>query len=169
VLDAAAVSTALRRLWKEVGFSSKKVVVGVANQRVVARTADLPAMPEDELRTALQYQVQELIPIPMAEAVTDYQIIERTTGDGGDETLRLLVVAAHKDMLRSLLAALDGAGLAAARIDMVPFALIRSIHVPGFDLGDEDGRPIAEAIVGVGAGVTNVVVHERASPGSCGR
>jgi type IV pilus assembly protein PilM len=164
VVDTAAVSTALRRLWKEVGFGSKKVVVGVANQRVVARTADLPAMPEDELRTALQYQVQELIPIPMAEAVTDYQIIERTTGDRGDETLRLLVVAAHKDMLRSLLAALDGAGLAAARIDMVPFALIRSIHVPGFDLGDEDGRPIAEAIVGVGAGVTNVVVHEAGIP-----
>ena len=164
VVDAPAVSAALRRLWSEVGYSSKKVVVGVANQRVVARTADLPAMPEDELRTALQFQVQELIPIPMAEAVTDYQIIERTTGDSGDETLRLLIVAAHKDMLRSLLDALGGAGLAAARIDMIPFALIRAIHLPGFDLGDEHGRPVAEAIVGVGAGVTNVVVHEAGIP-----
>jgi type IV pilus assembly protein PilM len=164
VVDAPAVSAALRRLWKEVGFSSKKVVVGVANQRVVARTADLPSLPEAELRTALQYQVQELIPIPMAEAVTDYQIIERITDGRGQETLRLLVVAAHRDMLRSLLGALEGAGLAASRVDMVPFALIRSIHVPGFELGDEDGRPVAEAIVGVGAGVTNVVVHEAGIP-----
>ena len=164
VVDATTVSAALRRLWKEAGFTSKKVVVGVANQRVVARTADLPAMPEAELRSALQYQVQELIPIPMAEAVTDYQVIERNAGESGDETLRLLVVAAHKDMLRSLLGALDGAGLSASRIDMVPFALIRSLHVPGFDLGDEGGRPVAEAIVGVGAGVTNVVVHEAGIP-----
>jgi type IV pilus assembly protein PilM len=164
VVDAAAVSSALRRLWKEAGLSSKKVVVGVANQRVVARTAELPAMPDAELRSALKYQVQELIPIPVDDAVLDHQVIERVTGDDGRETLRLLVVAAHKDMLRSLLAALEGAGLAAKRIDYIPFALVRALHVDGFDLGDEEGRPIAEAIVDVGAGVTNVVVHEHGAP-----
>lgn len=164
VVDAPTVAAALRRLWKEVGFNSKKVVVGIANQRVVARTAELPAMPDAELRTALQYQVQELIPIPMDEAVLDHQIIERTTDHEGQERLRLLVVAAHRDMLRSVLAALDGAGLSAKRIDLIPFALVRALHVDSFDLGDEDGRPTAEAIVGVGAGVTNVVVHEHGIP-----
>lgn len=164
VVDPATVATALRRLWKEVGLTSKKVIVGVANQRVVARTAELPSMPDAELRSALRYQVQELIPIPMDDAVLDHQVIERVTGDDGKETLRLLVVAAHKDMLRSLLAALDGAGLSAKRIDYIPFALVRSLHVDGFDLGDEQGRPIAEAIVDVGAGVTNVVVHEHGAP-----
>ena len=164
VVDAPTVAAALRRLWKETGFTSKKVVVGVANQRVVARTAELPSMPDAEIRSALQYQVQELIPIPMAEAVLDHQVIERITGDDAQESLRLLVVAAHKDMLRSLLAALDGAGLTAKRIDLIPFALVRSLHVAGFDLGDERGRPIAEAIVGVGAGVTNIVVHEHGVP-----
>lgn len=164
VVDAPTVAAALRRLWKEAGFTSKKVVVGVANQRVVARTAELPSMPDAELRSALQYQVQELIPIPMAEAVLDHQVIERLTGDDGQETLRVLVVAAHRDMLRSLLAALDGAGLDARRIDLIPFALVRALHVDGFDLGDEQGRPVAEAIVGVGAGVTNVVVHEHGVP-----
>ncbi len=164
VVDPATVATALRRLWGEVGFSTKKVIVGVANQRVVARTAELPSMPDAELRSALRYQVQELIPIPMDDAVLDHQVIERVTGDDGKETLRLLVVAAHKDMLRSLLATLDGAGLTAKRIDYIPFALVRSLHVGGFDLGDEQGRPVAEAIVDVGAGVTNVVVHEHGAP-----
>lgn len=164
VIDPPAVAAALRRLWKDAGFTSKKVVVGVANQRVVARTAELPSMPDSEMRTALQYQVQELIPIPLADAVLDYQVIERTTDGEGKERLRLLVVAAHRDMLRSLLASLDGAGLSAKRIDLIPFALVRSIHVDSFDLGDEDGSPIAEAIVGVGAGVTNIVVHEHGIP-----
>lgn len=164
VVDAPTVAVALRRLWREAGFTSKKVVVGVANQRVVARTTELPAMPDAEMRTALRYQVQELIPIPVADAVLDHQIIERVTDGEGQERLRLLVVAAHRDMLRSLLGALDGAGLAASRIDLVPFALVRSLHVDGFDLGDEDGHPIAEAIVGIGAGVTNVVVHEHGIP-----
>lgn len=164
VMDPPAVAAALRRLWREVGFSTKRVVVGVANQRVVARTHELPTMSDADLRTALPFEVQELIPMPLGEAVLDHQVIERVTDDKGQERLRLLVVAAHRDMVRPLLAALEGAGLSARRIDLVPFALVRALHVDGFDLGDEDGEAMAEAVVGVGAGVTNVVVHEAGIP-----
>ena len=69
VVDVPAVSAALRRLWKEVGYSSRKVVVGVANSRVVARVSELPDMPDADIRSSLQYQVQDLIPIPLEEAV----------------------------------------------------------------------------------------------------
>lgn len=164
VVDPGAVASALRRLWRDAGFTTKKVVVGVANQRVVARTTTIAAMSEAELRTALQYQVQELIPIPLADAVLDHQVVGRVVGEKDHEMLQLLVVAAHKEMLATLLTALDEAGLAASRIDLIPFALVRSLHVAGFELGDEAGDPLAEAIVGVGAGVTNVVVHDAGSP-----
>ncbi|MBA2624041.1 MAG: type IV pilus assembly protein PilM [Acidimicrobiia bacterium] len=163
VVDVPAVSAALRRLWKEVGYSSRKVVVGVANSRVVARVSELPDMPDADIRSSLQYQVQDLIPIPLEEAVLDYQVLERTAGPDDSPLLRLLLVAAHRDMLRSLLAALEGAGLASERIDLIPFALIRALH-DATALGLEDDRLATEAIVGVGAGVTNVVVHERGLP-----
>src|SRR5215212_2863702 len=167
VVDAPAVASALRRLWKEVGFSTKRVVVGVANARVVARVAELPDMPDAEIRSSLEYQVQDLIPIPVKDAVLDHQVLEQIpTGEG--VTLRLLLVAAHRDMLRSLLAALEGGGLSPSRVDLVPFALIRALY-DGDDLalGEEADDPRAElpaAIVGVGAGVTNVVIHERGLP-----
>jgi type IV pilus assembly protein PilM len=169
VVDAAAVAAALRRLWKEVGFSSRRVVVGVANARVVARVAELPDMPDAEIRSSLQYQVQDLIPIPLEDAALDYQVLERTAAfEGTGATLRLLLVAAHRDMLRSLLAALEGAGLEAARVDLVPFALIRALYDESdLGLGDEADDPahgLPQAIVGVGAGVTNVVIHERGLP-----
>jgi len=167
VVDAPAVASALRRLWKEVGFSTKKVVVGVANARVVARVAELPDMPDSEIRSSLEYQVQDLIPIPLKDAVLDHQVLERIPGAEG-ATLRLLLVAAHRDMLRSLLAALEGGGLSASRVDLVPFALIRALYDDdGLGLGDEADDPRANlphAIVGVGAGVTNVVIHERGLP-----
>src|SRR5687767_11170470 len=76
VVDAAAVSAALRRLWREAGFSGKRVVTGVAGQRVVARTTDLPVMSDDDLRSSLPFQVQELIPIPIEDAVIDHQVLE---------------------------------------------------------------------------------------------
>jgi type IV pilus assembly protein PilM len=166
VVDAAAVSSALRRLWRETGLKGKSVVTGVANARVVARIAEVPDMPDEELRSSLKFQVQDLIPIPVEEAVLDYQVVERVERDG-QAFQRILLVAAHRDMVRGLLAALEGAGLTADRIDLVPFALIRAVHTNAFaDLGPDatDGAETDEAIVGIGAGVTNVVVHERGLP-----
>lgn len=165
VVDAAAVSVAIKRLWREAGFKGKRVVTGVAGQRVVARTTEVPAMSDADIRSSLPFQVQELIPIPLEEAVIDHQVLEPVIGDDGSERLRILVVAAHRDLLRSLLAALEGAGLSAARVDLIPFALIRSLHAAGFDELAEDGDgATAEALVDIGGGVTNVVVHEHGVP-----
>lgn len=163
VVDPIAVAEALKRLWREAGFTSREVVVGVANPRVVARTADLPDLPDDELRSSLPFQVQDLVPIPVDEAELDVQVIEHHTGADGTDLVRVLLVAAHRDMLRSLLAALDGAGLTASRIDLIPFALIRALHDPSLParvpaLGGH------EVIIGSGAGVTNVVVHDGGVP-----
>jgi type IV pilus assembly protein PilM len=165
VVDAAAVGAALKRLWRDGGFTSRRVITGVAGPRVVSRTTDLPAMSDDDLRSSLPFQVQELIPIPLDEAVIDHQVLETYLDDEGAERARVLVVAAHRDLLRSLMAALEVGGLEPERIDIIPFALIRALHANDFaELGRPDGAT-AEAIVDVGGGITNVVVHEHGVPG----
>ena len=64
VREAEPVSDTLRELWTRGGFKSRKVWMGVGNQRVVVREITLPAMPEKELRQSLGFQVQEFIPMP---------------------------------------------------------------------------------------------------------
>src|SRR5581483_6459573 len=160
VLDAPAVAAAVRRLWREAGFRSRTVIIGVGNQRVVVRHADLPAMSDQDLRSALQFQAQDLIPIPIEEAILDYQIIDEFPSSDGD-MVRILLVAAQRDMVRSLLAATEGGGLSASMVDIVPFALMRALTEVSLV---HDLEPTAEAIVCVGASITNVVVHQRGVP-----
>jgi type IV pilus assembly protein PilM len=165
IVEPTAVSAALRRLWREVGFTNRTVVVGVANSRVVARVADLPPLPENELRSSLQYHVQDLIPMPVGDAELDLRVLDPSVVVNNQQRARVLLVAAHKVMLATLLAALEGANLKAASIDLVPFALVRALHETVTPLesadGSEGGR---EVIVGIGAGVTNVIVHEDGVP-----
>ncbi len=162
VTDPAVVASALRRLWAEAGFSRKRVIVGVAHAHVFARTADVPSMPESELRSALRFQVQDLIPIPVDQAVLDYQIIDHLVGDEGQPMLRVMVVAAQMGLVQSLLAALDLAGLSAERIDYDAFALVRSLA--GDDPSTVGAAPTLRAIVDIGEGTTNVVVHRDGRP-----
>ena len=157
IVDPGVVSEALGQLWKHARLKSKKVVVGVANQKVVVRPIDLPYMPEEELRGAIQYQVQEYIPIPVEDAVLDFQILDEYVTEGNERMMRVLLVAAQKDMIGNLMAAVEGAGLDPVAVDVTALALVRSLGSRGDGLG---GSGAGEAIIDIGGGITNVVVHE---------
>lgn len=159
VVDSAAVAQALKQLWTQAKFSSKKVVVGVANQNVVVRQVDLPWMEEEELRKSLAFQVQDVVPMPIEQAILDFHPLEEFTNEQGGRMLRVLLVAANRDMVGSALDAVKLAGLDPQQVDLNSFAVLRALAAAG------DGAIAeAEALVDVGANVTNIVVHQGGVP-----
>ncbi|MEA2550405.1 MAG: type pilus assembly protein PilM [Actinomycetota bacterium] len=156
VRDPAQVSAALRELWQRGGFKSKQVWMGVGNQRVVVREIALPWVPEKELRESIGIQVQEFIPMAVDDAVLDYDTLGEFENDGR-RMVRLLLVAAQKAMVNLSVEAAIGAKLEPLGLDLVPFALVRAVGDPGVGMELEDSGD--EAIIDVGAHVTNIVVH----------
>ncbi|MFL5799115.1 MAG: type IV pilus assembly protein PilM [Actinomycetota bacterium] len=156
-----AVSEALRDLWRRGGFKGRQVYMGVGNQRVVVREVALPWLPEKELRDSLPYQVQEFIPIPVDEAVLDFDPLEEFEQEGRRMT-RVLLVAAQRGMIEALVKTATAAKLDPVGLDLIPFALIRSIG------GGGDGSVLAEeneeALIDVGHDVTSICVHARTVP-----
>ncbi|MBC9925920.1 MULTISPECIES: type IV pilus assembly protein PilM [unclassified Leucobacter] len=126
VIDIAAVSSALTRLWKDGKFKSKRVVLGAGNQRVLVREHTAPRMPLAQLRQALPYQVQDLLPVPVAETILDFYPIEPSP-QAPETEIRGLLVAALKDAVETNVAALSDAGLSVVQVDLAPFAGIRAI------------------------------------------
>jgi type IV pilus assembly protein PilM len=139
------------------------VIVGVATQRVIVRQAEFPSMSEDDLQAALRFEAQDLIPIPLDNAVLDFQVLEETVSPEGEPRVRVLLAAAEADMVRTHLAAVESAGLRASAVDVIPFALVRALDLDGAGRSFEDAGT-AEAIVCIGGGVTNVVVHRDGAP-----
>jgi len=161
VVDVDAVAEAIKHLWKTVKFGSKKVVLGVANQKVIVRQVDLPWLPLDELRSSLAFQVQDFIPMPVEQAILDFHPIEEIN-DNGRRMLRVLLVAAARDMVTTLLEAVTKAGLTANQVDLTPFAVLRSLaSSESFGVASMSD---AEALVDVGSKVTNIVVHQNGVP-----
>jgi type IV pilus assembly protein PilM len=161
VVNIPAVSAAVRRLWTEAGFSHNKVVLGVSGPRVFVRQADVPALGAEDLRSSLKFDAQELIPIPMEEASFDFSILQegQGPGEGGKETARILLVAAHRDLLRGHLATLKGAGLSAIAMDATPLSLMRVVPTD-----DSDGPGGVEVLVSIGAELTTVAVRDHGVP-----
>ncbi|MGH2711817.1 MAG: type IV pilus assembly protein PilM [Actinomycetota bacterium] len=159
VRNPEAVSQAIRDLWQRGGLKGKQVTMGVANQRVVVREVTVPALPTKELKQSLPFQVQDLIPIPVDDAVLDFDVLGELEQEGA-KMLRLLVVAAQREMLNRLVEAAQQAKLDPIGVDLVPFALIRAVgQLDG--LGLDESEAGGEGIVDIGADVTNICVHER--------
>jgi type IV pilus assembly protein PilM len=164
VVDPQLVADAIKHLWATAKFSTKNVILGVANQKVIVRQVDLPWMPGDELRKSLGLQVQDFLPIPIEQAILDYFPISEVTAEGGNRLLRVLVVAASRDMVLTALDAVKRAGLRATQVDLTPFAVLRALgHVDeiGSAAGSVSGT---EALIDIGAKVTNIVIHQNGNP-----
>jgi type IV pilus assembly protein PilM len=158
VRDPGAVAEALRELWAVGKFKSRQVVMGVGNQRVVVREIGLPWLPEKELRASLGFQVQEFIPMSVDDVVLDFDALGEFEQEGR-RMIRILLVAAQRVMVDAVVAAAEGAKLDPVGLDLVPFALVRAVGASdeGMDL-EQTGD---EAVVDIGAHVTNICVHAR--------
>ena len=163
VVDAPAVTEALRDLWSKGKFTSKAVVLGIANENVLVRQMDLDWMPPADFRKALSYQVQEGLPVSVEEANLDYHLLEEVevASEDGEETrrvARILLVAAAREVVDGFVEAVQAAGLRPVHADLMPFALIRGTRPAATEHG------LAEAIVDIGADTVAVVVHHGGQP-----
>ena len=150
VVETHTVATALRKLWTAGGFNSKDVVLGMGNQRVIARDLVMPKMSLTQIREALPFQVQDMLPMPVSEALLDFYPISETDSESGPVVNGLLVAAVKQSVLANVDAAIL-AGLTPVEVDLIPFALTRlqtRAH----------GGPETIALVDVGASTTNVVI-----------
>jgi type IV pilus assembly protein PilM len=161
VVNQLGVADALRRLWAEGGFSSNRVVLGVSGPRVFVRQAEVPAMSREDMRSSLRFNAQEMVPISLDEASFDFSVLEESGPEGGsDARARVLLVAAHQDVLRTYLAVLKMAGLSAVAMDSSALALVRA--VPTASPADEAAG--LEVLVSVGAELTTVAVRQNGVP-----
>jgi type IV pilus assembly protein PilM len=132
VQDPEELAEALKRLFANVKLP-REVRLGVANQRVVVRTLRVPHIDNpDELETAIRFQAQDHIPMPLDQAVLDWQVVPPQPGAEASD-LEVVVVAARRDMLKRAMDAVHGAGLRLVGIDHSAFGLIRALsrEAPG--------------------------------------
>lgn len=155
VREGEDVAAALRRLWAEGGFSSRRVVLGVSGTRLVVRQADVPDVPQKEMRSALGFRIEDLVPLPAANVEFDFGPIPRgSDGDGSDRTI--VLAAAHGDIVRAQLAAARAAKLEVTAVDAAPLALLRAL--PPSPGGGSD------LVVTVGSDLSVVAVRQAGVP-----
>lgn len=127
VSDPQALGEAFKELFGRDRLS-KNVRLGIASQRVAVRAMRLPAIEDPkELQTAVRFQAEDQIPMPLDQAVLDWQVVGHSTGENGERFADVVAVAARRDALAGFISAMRHAGLRPLGIDLSAFGMIRAL------------------------------------------
>jgi type IV pilus assembly protein PilM len=151
VTDPAALAEALKAFFAEHDLPTR-VRLGVANQRIVVRSIDLPPLEDEKaLAAAVRAEAPDHIPMPMDEAILDFVplgIVETAQGP----RQRVVIVAVRREMIDRLVTATRDAGLKLEGIDLAAFGMVRALAP-----AEQEGALLYINV----AGLTNVAVANR--------
>ncbi len=147
----AQIAAALREIMHELYLKPGPVNYATAAQSVFARFVKLPAVEEEKIERIIAFEAQQNVPFPIDEVVWDYQLVG---GGGADEQIQVVLVAIKADLLESVNAAVESAGLRTNIVCVATMALYNAFRYSYSDL------PGCSLLVDIGARTTNLLFIE---------
>jgi type IV pilus assembly protein PilM len=147
--DIEGLAQALKDLFGKNKLPKKGVRLGIANNRIGVRTFEIVGIDDSkQLANAIRFRAQETLPIPIEEAVLDWQVLSETVdAETGEITRRVMLVVAYRELVDRYVAACKKAGIRLAGIDLEAFAMLRALALPP---PAEGVTPAAQVVVNVG-------------------
>jgi len=129
VRQVEALGEALKDFFKQHKLPKRNVRIGLANNRIGVRTIEISGIEDPKhLANAVRFRAQEALPIPIDEAVLDFQVLSETrAAEGVPPSARVLLVVAYRDLIAAYVEACKLAGIRLAGVDLEAFALLRAL------------------------------------------
>ena len=110
--DPEALAVALRDFFKRHNLPKRGIRLGIANNRIGVRSFEVTGIADPkQLANAIRFRAQEVLPIPLEEAVLDYQVLSEGLTEDGQPVQRVLLVVAYRELVDRYVYACEKAGL----------------------------------------------------------
>lgn len=149
--DLTALAENIKKLYQEAKVATKNVVGALPEDQVFTRVITLPKLSEEELTSALKWEAEQYVPIPLAEVTLAHQVIGETKQDARQKT-EVLLVAAPNRLIDKLLKVLKTANLNPISLETEILSMARSLVPP------DSGTTL---LVDLGARATDIAIVEQ--------
>lgn len=122
--DFKVVADVLRKIVSQISISSKEVNISLPESLVFTRVIKFPMLSDEEISSAVKWEAEQYIPIPVNEAVVQYSVLEKNEQTA---SVSVLLVAAPKAVVEKYTKVIKLAGLLPVSAETELTALARSI------------------------------------------
>jgi len=129
--DKRAIAETIRKITKEAGIRKKEAALSLAESAVYSRVINLPYLSEKELASAIKFEAEQYIPIPLKEVQLEYLVLSEAGGGqgGAGQAMEILLVAAQKKAIDKLVVLVEMAGLIPVILETEILSLIRVVNL----------------------------------------
>lgn len=147
---------ALAELARECDFNTRRVATAVSGRSVIVRFLSMPEISESNLRQAIRFEADRYVPFELDEIEMDCVRLA-AAGDKPGE-IRVLLVAAKRDLVRSRLEMIRKVGFEPVAVDVDAFCVSNAFELAARSSGDASLGARVCALVDVGATKTTVSI-----------
>lgn len=122
---------AVKQVLAEAGIRDKRAVVAVPESKVYSRIVTMPNMSDAELASAVSWEAEQFVPIPVSEVELDYSVVYRPPKGVSTQPMLVYLVAAPKKYLQAMVDFLVLAGIDPIAIESEMVAVTRSFSFGG--------------------------------------
>lgn len=124
--DFASLGSVIKKLHAEAGVNSKDVIISIPEQLVFTRTIKFPLLTDSEIASAVKWESEQYIPIPVNEAIIQHTILSRNDKSSPPEVI-VLLVAAPRQVVERYVKVVEAAGLNPVAVETELIALTRAL------------------------------------------
>lgn len=127
--DQQAIAETIKKLLLSSGITIRGAVLALTESQVFSRVIEIPSLTEAELKSAIKWEAEQYIPIPLDEAHLDYQIIKVPPKGATEKKMELFLVAAPKNLVKKYLKILQMAGVQPLALETELISVCRALVV----------------------------------------
>jgi len=128
VKDENALSEIIKKAVREVKgkkIKTKYVVASLPEEKSFLDVVRIPSMAEEEIESAVRYEIENYIPVKLEEVYFDFERIESTSKDKTYQ--EVLITALPKEIVEGYLSALKRAGLQPVALEVECLSIARAL------------------------------------------
>lgn len=132
-IDQETMAKAIRTLIAEAKITSKFVNVSLPENRVYTKVVEMSILSDKELATAIYWEAEQSIPVPLNEITFDYTVLRRPEKMEEGTNMQVLLVGAPTQIIDKYNEILTLSGLTTVSIETELLSIIRalsSINLP---------------------------------------
>lgn len=127
VADQEALVGAIKQLVQEAKISTKKVNTALPESQIYTQVREMAPLTDTELSSAIPWEAEQSIPLPVSEVALDFQVLERPDKKTPEAKMLVLLVAAPKTLINKYLQILELAGLEPVSLETEVIAVCRAL------------------------------------------
>ena len=150
LLDEDEIGRAIRKTMQDANISTKYVNLALAENQVYAKVVDMPSLSDKELSSAIYWEAEQQIPVPLNTINLVWKVLKRPAGTNPAEKMQVLIVGAPSPLVEKYQRIMQKAGLFINAMETEILSTIRALIL------DENFPPTL--IVNIGAATTAIAI-----------